>query len=98
MQQQLPQVPFLDTGNPDPGKTFLQQQAQDQPGIALIMLLLPPVLLPDFRRISHPHLVPQLLQQTLEPVRAPRGFHSHHPGTMQSLVELLHLALAFTMR
>lgn len=65
MQQQLPQVPFFDTGNPDPGKTFLQQQAQDQPGIALIMLLLPPVLLPDFSRISHPHLVPQLLQQTI---------------------------------
>ena len=43
MQQQLPQAPFFDTRNPDPGKTFLQQQAQDQPGIALIMLLLPPV-------------------------------------------------------
>ena len=60
MQQQLPQIPLLRARHPDPRKSFLQQQLQQQLSISSVGLLFAYFQGSDLARISQPQLVPNL--------------------------------------
>ena len=94
MPQQLPQIAIGYVGHPDPRKTVLQQQSQQQLRVLTIRLLLAHALGPNLGGISDPQLKPQLVQQALEPARVSAGLHAHPRGCiflLQFAVELLGL-------
>src|SRR4029453_801546 len=90
--QQLPQPPLPPTRYPDPRKSILQHQAQQQLRILSVRLLLPHSLRSNLGRVSDPQLELQLGQQTLKPSRLSAGLHADADPDLllfQNAIELL---------
>ncbi len=90
MPKELSQVSILRPRYPDPRKAVLHQQVQQVLGILAVVLLLPHSLRSNLGRISDPHLIIQLHQQTLEPTRVTSRFqtNSHMPSLEIPIVTL----------
>jgi len=89
VHQQLPHVPLLQTRHPEAREALIQQQPQHMRRIPQVGLLLAHHAAADLRRISQPQLVPQLLQQALEPRIVSARFHPHPHRPRQRTVEPL---------
>jgi hypothetical protein len=88
MPHQLPQIALLRRGHGKQRETFLQQQVEQQFGIAAIGLLLAWGGRPDLAGMAHPQLDAAFCQQPLEPARAARGFQTHaHPLAVPAAVK-----------
>jgi hypothetical protein len=83
--EQLPEVAFGGRGNPDFRKAFRQHQIENEPGVALIGLLLAHFASANFRGVSDPKFVAELREQTLEPVNRARSFDAHAHRFLRTL-------------
>ena len=92
MQQQLAHVALLRVRHPQPRKTLLAQQLQQQLRVPPVRLLLAPRHGPDLARIPQPQLMPALAQQPLEPQRVAARLHPHQNRPGQLAIELGGLA------
>jgi hypothetical protein len=81
VEQQLARVTLGRRRHPDPRKAILGQQFHEQFRIPPIGLLFSFATGANLGRIPDPHLVPQFVEQPLEPLRLPTGFdpYAHRP-------------------
>src|SRR5260370_1554416 len=89
MNQQLPQILLFPGRSPDPRKPSLQQQLQNQRGIAPVVLLLPHIRSANLRRIADPNIVSCRRAHFHKPLAAPARLHSNQTWPRQSTVKLL---------
>src|SRR5260370_3690215 len=89
MNQQLPQILLFPGRSPDPRKPSLQQQLQNQRGIAPVVLLLPHIRSANLRRIADPNIVPCRRAHFHKPLAVPGRLHSNQSWPRQSTVKLL---------
>src|SRR5207245_4743032 len=94
MDQHLPRVSLGTRIHPDPRKQLLLVKLHYQFRIPPVGLLLPLATGANLRRISDPHLMPQLRKQLLEPLRLPTRFDPHSHGPLQPSVKGPHLLLS----
>jgi hypothetical protein len=92
MPEQLLQVAFGRCGNPDFREAFREQEFENEPGVALIGLLLAHFTGANLSRVADAKFVAQLRQQALEPANRPGGFDPHAHRPLQIPVERLGLA------
>ncbi len=93
MAHQLPQIALLRAGHRQPREALLQQQIEQQFGVAAIGLLLARSGRPDFARMPDPQLDAAVGQQPLEPAGAAGGLHAHpHRLPLKATVKRLGLA------
>src|SRR5712692_2790538 len=89
MNQQLPQILLFPGRSPDPRKPSLQQQLQNQRGIAPVVLLLPHIRSANLRRIADPNIVSCRRGHFHKPLAVPGRLHSNQSWPRQSTVKLL---------
>src|SRR5271168_3420152 len=90
MPQQLPQITILCVRYPDPRKTVLDHQSQQQLRILTIRLLLAHSLGANLGSVSDPQLKLQLIEQSFKPAGVPAGFHPHsHVLSRERAIKLL---------
>ena len=84
MNQQLPLIPLLLQGHPDPRKIILYQQIQNVHRIPPIRPLLPHLLSSNPGGVADPHFLPHLGQQVHKPMAVAGRFqpHAHRPGQL----------------
>src|SRR5579863_2945322 len=98
MLQQLPHVSLYHGRHPYHRKSLLQQHLQNVPCRPWVTLLPPRIGCRYGRRISDQQLVPQLLQQPLEPQRVATAFQTHHYLSLQSFIKSLRFAVGMQQR
>src|SRR5713226_9179642 len=89
MNQQLPQILLFPGRSPDPRKPSLQQQLQNQRGVASVVLLLPHLRSANLRRIADPNIVSCRRGHFHKPLAVPGRLHSNQSWPRQSTVKLL---------
>src|SRR2546426_3756763 len=90
--EQLAEVAFGRCGNPDFGKAFREHQIEDEPGVALIGLLLAHFTGADLRGVSNPEFVTEFREQALEPMNRTSGFDAYTNRLLQTAVERMSFA------
>src|ERR1035438_4908737 len=91
MNQQLAQVALFSRRHPQARKPVLHQQPQNMSRIAPVGLLPANIAGPYLRRIPHPHLVAQPLQQIDKPLTVAAGLKAHKRPRPQAPIEPLGL-------
>src|SRR5712664_1831848 len=85
--KQLSEVAFGRRGYPDPREAFGKQEIQNEPGVALIGLLLAHLTGANPCGVSDPQFVTEFRDQTLEPVNRASGFDAYAHRSLQIPVE-----------
>jgi hypothetical protein len=89
MPKQLRQAAFGGCGNPDLREALRQQETKNEPGVALIGLLLAHLTGANLRRVTNPQFVTELGEQAFEPMDRTSRFDAYPHRLRQSAVERL---------
>src|SRR5260370_16266208 len=92
MPKQLPEVAVGRCGHTDPRKALGEQEIQNEPGVALIGLLLAHLTGANLCGVSDPQFMTEFREQTLEPVNRASGFDAHVHRFLQTALERMSFA------